>query len=36
MLNDGDKIGWNYIPYDPVAHGSGRYASIKTRLTANR
>ncbi len=36
ILNDGDKIGWNYIPYDLTAHGSGRYAAIKTRIAANR
>jgi hypothetical protein len=32
-LNDGDTIGWNYIPYNPKQHAGTRYAAIREHAT---
>ena len=34
-LSDGDKLSFNYIPYDPVVHAGGRYAAIRARASAD-
>jgi hypothetical protein len=36
ILNDGDQITWNYTMYNASAHGTSRYAAIRSQATEQR